>query len=552
MKKDLIKIVRSALEAMGVAPLTEIEIEVPKTETFGDVSSPVAMGLAKQLRKPPRKVAGEIIAAIKDRSIFEKIEIAGPGFLNFTFTRKYLYASLNEILSGKKSFLREDVGQGRTVLVEFVSANPTGPLHIGHAKGAAVGNALCNLLEETGFRVEREYYINDAGRQVLLLGASVFAKYMNLCGAEGYAFPEDGYRGDYIDDIAREFREQEGDLYCQTAKEEGSSMKGIGAAKEFAYRKMLDLIKKDIDLFRVRPFDQWVSERGLYEKGEVDGAIAFLKTKGYMYEKDGALWFSSTYFGDDKDRVVIKGDGEYTYFASDIAYHKDKLDRGFDIIIDIWGADHHGYIQRIESVMKAFGYDSSKFRVILVQMVNLLKHGEPFQMSKRAGNFVTLSEVVEVVGADTTKFIFLTRKSDSHLDFDIDVVTATSAENPVFYVQYANARINSILAKAGEKGIDIEKGDIDFSLLNREEMTFVKKLLAYPMVLEGAARAFEPHRITFYLQELAGMFHPYYHKYKVITEDEVTTKTRLALCLAIKIVLSDALSILGVTAPEKM
>lgn len=552
MKKDLVKILKSALESMGAAPLPEIDIEVPKTEVFGDLSTPLAMGLAKQLRKPPRKVAEEIIAAIKDRSIFQKIEVAGPGFLNFTFAREYLCASLDKILSGEKSYLREDVGQGRTVLVEFVSANPTGPLHIGHAKGAAVGNALCNLLEETGFRVEREYYINDAGRQVLLLGESVFAKYMNLCGAVGYAFPEDGYRGDYIDDIALEFKEREGALYCQMAKEEGSSMKGIEAAKEFAYKKMLDLIKRDIDLFRIRPFDQWVSERSLYEKGEVDGSIAFLKAKGYIYVKDSALWFRSTDFGDDKDRVVIKGDGEYTYFASDIAYHKDKLDRGFDIIIDIWGADHHGYIQRIESVMKAFGYDSSKFKVILVQMVNLLKHGEPFQMSKRAGNFVTLSEVVELVGADITKFIFLTRKSDSHLDFDIDVVTATSAENPVFYVQYANARINSILANAREKGIDIETRDMDFSPLNREEMTFVKKLLAYPMVLEGAAKAFEPHRITFYLQELAGMFHPYYHKYKVIGDDAATTKARLALCKAIKMILSDALSILGVTAPEKM
>ncbi len=552
MKKDLAKTLKSALESMGAAPLTEIDIEVPRTGTFGDLATPLAMGLAKQLRRPPRKVAEEIVAAIKDRSIFQKIEIAGPGFLNFTFAREYVYASLRRILSGEKSYLREDVGLGRKVLVEFVSANPTGPLHIGHAKGAAVGNALCNLLEETGFRVEREYYINDAGRQVLLLGESVFARYMNICGDAGYAFPEDGYRGDYIDDIASEFREREGDSYFERTKEEGSAAKGIEAAKEFAYRKMLDLIKGDIELFRIRPFDQWVSERGLYEKGEVDGAIEFLKSKGYMYVKDGALWFRSTEFGDDKDRVVIKGDGEYTYFASDIAYHKDKLDRGFDIIVDIWGADHHGYIRRIESVMKAFGYDSSRFRVILVQMVNLLKHGEPFQMSKRAGNFVTLSEVVELVGADTTKFIFLTRKSDSHLDFDIDVVTATSAENPVFYVQYANARINSILANAREKGIGLGTDETDFSLLNEEEMALAKKLLIYPMVLEGAARAFEPHRITFYLQELAGMFHPYYHKYKVIGDDAATTGARLALCKAIRVVLSDALSILGVTAPEKM
>jgi arginyl-tRNA synthetase len=546
MKKDVVTILRSALELLGVSPASEIEIEVPKAETFGDLSTPVAMGLAKQLRKPPRKVAEEIIAAMRDRSIFEKIDIAGPGFLNFTFTPEYLHLQLKKILAGDRSLLREDVGQGRKALVEFVSANPTGPLHIGHARGAAVGNALCNLLEETGFIVEREYYINDAGRQVRLLGMSVYARYQQLLGLDA-EFPEEGYRGQYIDDEATELRAEIEDKFRGVPFQE--------CEKEiilWVYERMLNLIRRDIATFHIRDFTNWVSERQLYEKGEVTGAIQALREKGFMYEKDGALWFSSSEFGDDKDRVVVKSDGEYTYFASDIAYHKDKLDRGYDVIADIWGADHHGYIPRIESVMKAFGYDSSKFRVILVQMVNLLKHGEPFQMSKRAGNFVTLSEVVDLVGADTTKFIFLTRKSDSHLDFDIDVVTATSAENPVFYVQYANARINSILANASEKGIDIGTKEMDFSLLNREETTLVKKLLAYPMVLEGAARAFEPHRITFYLQELAGMFHPYYHKYKVITDDEAMTKTRLALCMAIKIVLSDALSILGVTAPEKM
>ncbi len=546
MKKDLVKILKAALESALEGALPDIEIEVPKNESFGDLSTPVAMGLAKQLRKAPRKVAEDIIAAIKDRSIFEKIEIAGPGFLNFTFTAEYLHSQLKKLLSGDRSLLREDVGHGRKALVEFVSANPTGPLHIGHARGAAVGNALCNLLEETGFDVEREYYINDAGRQVRMLGMSVYARYQQLFGYD-VAFPEEGYRGQYIDDEAAVLKDEIRDKFRGVPFELCEQ-----EIKLWAYERMLGLIKRDIDSFHIRDFTNWISERQLYEKGEVAGAIEALREKGYMCEQDGALWFRSTEFGDDKDRVVIKNDGEYTYFASDIAYHKDKLDRGFDIIVDIWGADHHGYIPRIESVMKAFGYDSSRFRVILVQMVNLLKHGEPFQMSKRAGNFVTLRDVVDLVGADTTKFIFLTRKSDSHLDFDIDVVTATSAENPVFYVQYANARINSILANAREKGVDIEAVDADSSLLNREEMTLLKKLLVYPMVLEGASRAFEPHRITFYLQEVAGMFHPYYHKYKVITDDEAMTRTRLALCMAIKIVLSDALLILGITAPEKM
>jgi arginyl-tRNA synthetase len=545
MKKDLVRILESALAAMGVSPLPEVEIEIPKVGSFGDVSTPVAMGLAKQLKKAPKKVAEEIVGAISDRAVFERIEIAGPGFINFTFTRKYLHARLRDILSGEKSVLREDAGRGRKVLVEFVSANPTGPLHIGHARGAAVGNALCNLLEETGFRVEREYYINDAGRQVRLLGLSVWAKYQQRLGVDA-EFPEEGYRGQYIDDEASalhaEVKDRFRGLPFQECEEEITS---------WAYRRMLDLIRRDIASFGIREFTNWVSEKQLYEKGEVTDAIGALTEKGFMYEKEGARWFRSSEFGDDKDRVVIKRDGEYTYFASDIAYHKDKLDRGFDIIVDVWGADHHGYIPRIASVMKAFGYDSSKFRVILVQMVNLLKHGEPFQMSKRAGTFVTLSEVVELVGPDTTKFIFLTRKSDSHLDFDIDVVTATSSENPVFYVQYANARINSIVANAREKGIGSGE-EFDIFLMNDEEMALIKKLLAYPMVLEGAARAYEPHRVTFYLQELAGMFHPYYHKYKVIGEDLMTTRARLALCRAIKIVLNDALSILGVTAPEKM
>lgn len=548
MKRYIVKILRDSLESLGISPSPEIEVEIPKVESFGDISTTVAMGLAKTLKKAPKEIAEEIIGSIAEKGIFEKVEIAGPGFINFTFTKGYLYSSLKGLLSEDKALLRENVGLGRKVLVEYVSANPTGPLHIGHARGAAVGNALCNLLEEMGFNVEREYYLNDAGRQVRLLGMSVYAKYQQLLGVAS-EFPEEGYRGQYIDDEASAFFAEEKEKYkgvlFQECEEEITS---------WTYKRMLDLIKKDLSIFNVREFSNWVSEKQLYEKGEVKGAIEALRGKGLIYEKDGALWFRSTDFGDDKDRVIIKSDGEYTYFASDIAYHKDKLDRGFDIIIDIWGADHHGYIPRVESVMTAFGYDSSRFRVLLVQIVNLLKHGTPYQMSKRAGNFVTLSEVVDLVGADTTKFIFLTRKSDSHLDFDFDVVTASSAENPVYYVQYANARISSILANAREKGIDMEgvkRSDLS-PLASAEELGIIKKLLSYPMVLEGAVKAYEPHRITFYLHELAGMFHPYYHKYKVITGDADTTNARLALCMAIRIVLNDALTILGVTSPERM
>jgi arginyl-tRNA synthetase len=552
MKREIIRIIRAALGKLGIAPTAEIEVEIPKVASFGDISSPVAMGLAKTLRKAPRKIAEEIIGAIAEKDIFEKIEIAGAGFINFTFTKAYLHDALKDLLSEEKAFLREDVGRGKKVLVEYVSANPTGPLHIGHARGAAVGNALCNLLQEMGFNVRREYYINDAGRQVRLLGESVFARFrQRICGEEGYAFPEDGYKGDYIvDEIVFPYltdKVKEMDL-CTKEFSEVSDV-----VTDLSYKKMLDMIREDLTQFGVS-FDTWVSEKQLYEKGEVAGAIGALKEKGLMYEKEGALWFRSADFGDDKDRVVVKSDGEYTYFASDIAYHKDKLDRGFDIIIDIWGADHHGYIPRIESVMKAFGYDSSRFKVILVQMVNLLKDGAPFQMSKRAGNFVTLDDVVSLVDADSTKFIFLTRKADSHLDFDSDLVKSTSAENPVYYVQYANARINSILSNAREKGLDIEgAGRRDLAELSgAEELSLVKKLLAYPMVLEGAAKAWEPHRLTFYLHELAGMFHHYYHTHKVLTDDAETTQARLALCKAIRVVFHDALAILGVSAPERM
>ncbi len=545
MKKDLIAVLTEALETLNISPLPDIDIETPRGESFGDLSTPLAMGLARALRKAPRKIAEEIADAIRSREIFEKIEVAGPGFINFTFTRRYLYSSFRELLEGDRSFLRENIGQGLRVLVEYVSANPTGPLHIGHARGAAVGNALCNLLEESGYSIEREYYINDAGRQVKLLGQSLHAKYQQLSGVD-IAFPEDGYRGQYIDDEAAALHAEKGDAY------RGIAFDICGQEiTTWSYRRMLELIKKDLNSFGVREFDTWVSEKEIFDRGEVGQAIDELKHRGLLYESGHALWFRSTDFRDDKDRVVVKSDGQYTYFASDIAYHRNKLDRNFDVIIDIWGADHHGYIPRVESVMQAFGYDVSRFRVILVQMVNLLKHGEPFQMSKRAGTFVTLSDIMEIVGPDITKFIFLTRKADSHLDFDLDVVTATTAENPVFYVQYANARINSILARAAERGISTDRADL--SLLSEpEEISLIKKLLAYRMVLEGAARSFEPHRITFYLQELAALFHAYYHNHRVIADDPGLACARIALCRGIKIIIGDALNILGVTAPEKM
>ena len=546
MEKDIRALIAQAVKGLGAEEVV-VELEIPKEEHFGDISTPVAMGLAKTLKKPPRKIAEEIVSLLGKSEVFERIDIAGPGFINLTFSKAYLYSGLTNILSKEKTFLRKTPGKGKSIQIEFVSANPTGPLHLGHGRGAAVGAALSNLLEAAGYSVEREYYINDAGRQVKVLGHSVFAKYQQLLGIE-YPFPEDGYRGHYVEEIARKMMDRYGKKFSETGFQEVS-----GIFVDFSYQEMLAEIEKDLGDFGI-VFDTWQSERDLYAKNDVENAIDDLRRRRHLYEEEGALWFRATKFGDDKDRVIVKSDGEYTYFASDIAYHRKKIEKKFSEIIDIWGADHHGYIARLKAVIQALGYPPDHLRVLLVQMVTLLRAGKPVQMSKRAGEFVTLREVMDEVGADTTKFIFLTRRPDSHLEFDLETAKAQSAENPVFYVQYANARINSIFAKAKEKGTALgEPGGIDFSrLVENEELRIIKKLLTYPVVFEGAVLSHEPHRITFYLQELAGLFHPYYNKYRVITDEAELSRARLALCEAVRIVLRDGLEILGLTAPEKM
>ncbi|NOZ68943.1 MAG: arginine--tRNA ligase [Deferribacteres bacterium] len=555
MKQDTVEIIRNALQGLkaewGLEAVPEVEVEIPRNGSMGDIATTVAMRLTKSLRKPPREIAAEIVEKIKEQQadLFETVETAGPGFINFRFRAEFLCRSLAGLLRKGRSALRTDTGKGRKIQVEFVSANPTGPLHVGHGRGAAVGDALCNILKAAGFDVQKEFYINDAGLQVRLLGESVFARYRQLLGTE-VPFPEDGYRGAYIESIAKEIHDRYGDRYRdQTFEQCGEFF------TEYAYRMMLAGIERDLRDFGV-VFDRWQSERELHSLGKVREALEELRAKGLLYEKDGATWFRSSRFGDDKDRVVIKQDGEYTYFASDICYHKYKLERGFDTIIDIWGADHHGYVPRIRSVLEAFDLPRDKFRVILIQMVNLLRHGEPVQMSKRAGEFITLREVMDEVGADITRFIFLTRRADSHLDFDIDIAKEQSAENPVFYVQYAFARISSLFRQAAERGIRLEEaeaGAADLTLLaENEETSIIKKLLQYIMVVEGAAHSCEPHRITYYLQELAGMFHAYYYKYRIISGDDRLTRSRLCLCRGVQIVLEDGLGLLGVSAPEKM
>lgn len=538
MEKILKEILNKSLCDFYKSIENSLDIEIPTEESFGDFATPIAMRLARDLKKSPKMIATEIVQRINKSDIFERIEIAGPGYINFTFRRDFLINELKKLIHKGKKYLFEDIGRGKRVQIEFVSANPTGPLHLGHGRGAALGSALANLLHAVGYKVEKEYYINDAGRQIKLLGLSVKARYRELIGLET-AFPPDGYRGEYINNLAREFLES-------GVREENIT--------EFAYKRMLAEIKQDLADFGIT-YDSWQSEKELIESGQVEMALMELKERHYTYEKEGAVWFKSKALGDDKDRVIIKKDGELTYFASDIAYHRNKIQRGYDEIINIWGADHHGYIPRIKAVVQSLGYPPEKLKILIVQMVSLLRNGIPIQMSKRAGEFITLREIINEIGADTTKFIFLTRRHDSHLEIDVENAKKESHENPVYYVQYAYARINSIFNRFYK-----QNGQIDFSdfsnlnseLFNDEEYKLIKKVLISPLIFKNAAIACEPHRITFYIQDLASMFHTYYQKYRVISDDPELTKMRLALCYSIMIVLKSALEILGVKAPERM
>ncbi len=539
MHREVREKILQCLKKVDISLTKPIGLEIPKRESYGDISTPVAMDLAKDLKKSPKQIA-ELIVNNLDKDIFESIEIANPAFINFRFKKEYLFLKLKELLNLGEKFFSIDLGKGKKIQIEFVSANPTGPLHLGHGRGAAVGQALANILKEAGFHVHTEYYINDAGRQIELLGMSVYVALQRLNGKD-LPMPDDCYKGEYINEIAQEINEKYGQqIYEKSFDEVGDFL------IDYSYKKILNEIKKDLEDFGV-VFDKWVSERKLYHTGEVQRAIIKLKELGYIYEHEGALWFRSTALGDEKDRVVVKSDGSYTYFASDIAYHKNKIERGFHELINIWGSDHHGYIKRVIAAVQALGMNAEQIKILLIQMVNLLREGVPVQMSKRAGNFVTLRELMDEIGTDTTKFIFLTRRHDSHLEFDVEVAKRQSQENPVYYVQYAHARINSIFEKA-----QWHPKDLDFEIFNEDEIRLLKKILLYPMIFEFAVSMREPHRITFYLQDIAGEFHSYYHKYKVINEDRTLTETRLSLCKALMFVLRHGLRMLGVKAPDRM
>ncbi len=527
-----------------------ISLDTPRDKAHGDLATTLAMVLAKPESKPPRKIAEIIISNILDEDgIIEKTEIAGPGFINFVLRRDWWKKTLFDIDAEGPAYGLRDIGRGEKVLVEFVSANPTGPLHVGHGRGAAVGDALANLLAAVGFDVSREFYINDAGRQIRLLARSVYSRYRQMHGRDEQ-FPEDGYHGTYIQEVAASATASE-TISLKFVDEPFEESEKTFA--EFSKDQMLADIRKDLEDFGVR-FDVWFSERSLLADGSVQRSIEELKERGYAYEQDGALWLKSTAFGDDKDRVIIKKDGEYTYLATDIAYHRNKLARGFKTLVNIWGADHHGYIPRVQAVIQAFGHPKDSLHVLLVQLVAILRHGQPVPMSKRAGTFVTLRDVVQDVGADAARFIFLTRRSDSHLDFDLDVAKEQSRENPVYYVQYAHARLASLFREADSRNIPVPSGGaVDPALLDlEEEQNIIKALAKYPEIVEEAALAYEPHRLTFYLQDLAGLLHNYYFKHRVITEDLKRTGAKLFLMKQVKTVIQSALRILGVAAPERM
>ncbi|MGC9109417.1 MAG: arginine--tRNA ligase [Caldimicrobium sp.] len=523
------------------------EIEKPRRSDYGDFSTNLALILQGKIGIKPRELAENLVEELKIEPLFKKIEIAGPGFINFWINPEVYRENLKEILKEGERYGAIDLGQGKRVHIEFVSANPTGPLHIGHGRGAAYGDALARILKFSGFEVFKEYYINDRGTQMNILGASVYLRAKELSG-EKIVFPEDYYQGDYIRDIAKEALRLYPDLL------ERSEEEAISLCRELAIKIILEDIKSDLENFRVF-YDNWYSERALYEKGLFNEVLEVLREKGDLYEMDGALWFRSSFYGDEKDRVVRKASGEWTYFASDIAYHYEKfVKRGFDLAINLWGADHHGYVARLKGALKAFGIEENKLQVLLIQMVNLMEDGKLKSMSTRKGEYVELKELVREVGVDAVRFIFLSRSHDSPLEFDVELAKKQSMENPVYYVQYAHARICSLKEKAKERELRIEEiFESDLSkLCEDEEIEILKRLSEFSDVVEMSALGLSPYKIVYYLLELASSFHEYYNKYKIISEDKELSLARLALSEGCRIVIKNGLDLLGVNSPEKM
>ena len=544
--KDALQQAIQQAQLVEDASALNIQLSQPKDKANGDYASNVAMQLTKLAQKPPRAIAEAIVAnLVTEGTAIEKVDIAGPGFLNITVRKDFLADVVEAALAQGEKFGQSTAGAGEKVQVEFVSANPTGDLHLGHARGASVGDSLCNVLAAAGYDVSREYYINDAGNQINNLAYSLEARYKQALGQEA-AMPEDGYNGQDIIDIAKKLADEFGTTILDKPEEERFAF-----FREHGLKLELDKLKTDLANFRV-DFDVWYSETSLYNNGKIDVALNKLKENGHVFEQGGATWFRSTTFGDDKDRVLIKNDGSFTYLTPDIAYHEDKINRGFTKLINIWGADHHGYIPRMKAAIEALGYNRDTLEVEVIQMVQLYKDGEKFKMSKRTGNAVTMRELVEEVGLDAVRYFFVKTAGDSHMDFDLDLAVSQSNENPVYYAQYAYARIASILRQATEQGFTASTANLD--LLGAEkEIDVLKKVGDFPTVIAEAAKHRTPHRIATYIQELAAAFHSFYNAEKVLdATNKERTEARLALITAVRITLANALRLIGVAAPEKM
>ena len=556
---------------------SKIRIDHTKDNSHGDYATNIALMLSKQAKMSPVELAKIIIDQFEQKSFIKKIEIAGPGFINFFMSQETSLSIVNEVIDQAALYGSSEIGHGKKVLLEYVSANPTGPLHVGHGRGAAYGATVSNLLRNAGFIVDNEYYVNDAGRQMDILTVSIYLRYLTICG-ESLRFPDNGYQGQYINDIAQVIYEASGqefhlksDLVFENVSKDGSeggdkeihidqlierakSILGdrFKAVFKVGIESILGGIKNDLAEFGVI-FEKWFSEQSLIDSGLSEACISKLKDSKNLYEKDGALWFKTTNYGDEKDRVVVRDNGNHTYFASDIAYHLEKLERGYDKIINVWGADHHGYIPRVKASIEALGHDPNKLEILLVQFANLYRGGSKVQMSTRSGSFVTLEDLRAEVGNDAARFFYILRKSEQHMDFDLDLAKSKTNENPVYYIQYAHARICSVFRQADEKEIELDVSQTNLTLLTEEiEKDLLRELSRFKSVLESSAIQYEPHQLAYYLRDLSNHFHSYYNACKFIVDDKNLTQARLALISATQQILKNGLSILGVGAPESM
>ena len=554
-----------------------VRLDHTKDNSHGDYATNIALMLSKQAKMNPVDLAKIIVDQLEESSFINKIEIAGPGFINFFISDESSSSVVSEIIDQEALYGSSEIGQGKKVLLEYVSANPTGPLHVGHGRGAAYGATISNLLRAVGFKVDNEYYVNDAGRQMDILAVSIYLRYLSLCG-ENLRFPDNGYQGQYIKDIAQVIYDSSGeefykklDLIFANVSKDGSeggdkeshidglienSKSILGdsfrAIFQVGIESILGGIKSDLSEFGV-VFEKWFSEQSLIDTGLSESCISKLKESEKVYEKDGALWFKTTNYGDEKDRVVVRDNGNHTYFASDIAYHFDKFERGYDKIINVWGADHHGYISRVKASIDALGHSPDKLEILLVQFANLYRGGSKVQMSTRSGSFVTLEDLRKEVGNDAARFFYILRKSEQHMDFDLDLAKSKTNENPVYYIQYAHARICSVFRQANEKEMEVDHSQANLSLLTEGiEKNIIKELSRYKSVLESSALQYEPHQLAYYLRDLSTHFHSYYNACKFIVEDKHLTQARLSLIHATRQILINGLSILGVSAPESM